>query len=224
MANVRPGREVVGWNSGAWTKSATEQAEPARGHYLWPICARRLESVERWQDAVSRLANSSTGTPWHTISVLQSSRRSVVVTAFPLKAPGRAKLAEQLGDVDCLTSARLSSEPTSCWHRHESAVRGSAQRGLSNRSDSGRRAGDCGLQREPPRPVDSILNAGADAYLLADSIEQSAQQLQPRPNHSVDQDAKTNDLYSLRWTMRSWRVSRTSLNDERLSPPRRSMA
>jgi hypothetical protein len=37
-----------------------------------------------------------------TINVLRGSRRSVVVTAFPLKSPGRAKLAEQLGDVELL--------------------------------------------------------------------------------------------------------------------------
>ncbi len=35
-----------------------------------------------------------------TINVLRGSRRSVVVTAFPLKGPGRAKLAEQQGDVE----------------------------------------------------------------------------------------------------------------------------
>jgi hypothetical protein len=45
-----------------------------------------------------------------------------------------------------------------------------------------------------PGPVKRVLNAGADAYLLADSIEQLAQQLQPRLNCSADQDAKPNEL------------------------------
>ncbi|HTT90033.1 MAG TPA: hypothetical protein VMF65_10815 [Acidimicrobiales bacterium] len=45
-----------------------------------------------------------------------------------------------------------------------------------------------------PGPVKRVLNAGADAYLLADSLDQLAQQLRPRPKDSDHQDAEVYEL------------------------------
>ena len=130
-----------------------------------------------------------------TISVLQSSRRSVVVTAFPLKAPGRAKLAEQLGDVELLdiSQAVLGADlvlAPSCSPQCVAALK----RAYPTARIVVVELEDWDFNVSLPGPVKRVLNAGADAYLLADSIEQLAQQLQPRPNRSADQDAKTNEL------------------------------
>jgi hypothetical protein len=129
------------------------------------------------------------------ISVLRGSRRPVVVTAFPLKAPGRAKLAEQLGDVqlldirDAVFEADLVLAP-SCSPQCVAALKGAypTARLVVVELD------DWDFKVRLPGPVKRVLNAGADAYLLADSIEQLAQQLQVRPNASPDQGAKPNEL------------------------------
>jgi hypothetical protein len=128
------------------------------------------------------------------ISVVRASPRSVVVTAFPLKAPGRAKLAEQLGDVeildirDAVYGADLVLAP-SCSPQCIGALRSAypTARIVVVELD------DWDFKVSLPGPVKRVLKAGADAYLLADSIEQLAQQLRPRPEHSADQAAELNE-------------------------------
>jgi hypothetical protein len=128
------------------------------------------------------------------ISVVRASPRSVVVAAFPLKAPGRAKLAEQLGEVeildirDAVYGADLVLAP-SCSPQCVAALRSAypAARIVVVELE------DWDFKVNLPGPVKRALNAGADAYLLADSIEQLAQQLRPRSDQPADQAAELNE-------------------------------
>jgi DNA-binding NarL/FixJ family response regulator len=128
------------------------------------------------------------------ISVVPASPRSVVVTAFPLKTPGRAKLAEQLGDVeildirDAVYGADLVLAP-SCSPQCVAALRSaypSARIVVVELED-------WDFEVNLPGPVKRVLKAGADAYLLADSIEQLAQQLRPRSERPADEASKLSE-------------------------------
>jgi hypothetical protein len=128
------------------------------------------------------------------ISVVRASPRSVVVTAFPLKAAGRAKLAEWLGDVeildirDAVYGADLVLAP-SCSPQCITALRSAYPTARIVVVE----LEDWDFKVNLPGPVKRVLNAGADAYLLADSIEQLAQQLRPRPGQSADEAAELNE-------------------------------
>jgi DNA-binding NarL/FixJ family response regulator len=129
------------------------------------------------------------------VSVFRGSRKPVVVTAFPLKAPGRAKLAEQLGDVeildmrDAVSTADLVLAP-SCSPQCVSALKGAypTARIVVVELD------DWAFKVSLPGPVKRVLNAGADAYLLADSIEELAQQLRRRHPHPFTEETAVSEL------------------------------
>ncbi len=129
------------------------------------------------------------------ISVFRGSRKPVVVTAFPLKGPGRAKLAEQLGDVeildirDAVSAADMVLAP-SCSPQCVSALKGAypTARIVVVELD------DWDFKVSLPGPVKRALNVGADAYLLADSIEELAQQLRRRHPHPFTEETAVNEL------------------------------
>jgi hypothetical protein len=129
------------------------------------------------------------------MSVVRGSRRAVVVTAFPLKAPGRAKLAERLGDVeildirDAVFGADLVLAP-SCSPQCVAALKGAYPTARIVVVE----LEDWELNVNIPGPVKRILNAGADAYLLADSIEELAQQLGRQASPPANEDDKLNEL------------------------------
>jgi DNA-binding NarL/FixJ family response regulator len=128
-------------------------------------------------------------------SVVKASRKPVVVTAFPLKGPGRAQLAAQLGDVeildmrDAVSAADLVLAP-SCSPQCISALKGAypTARVVVVELD------DRDFNVSLPGPVKRVLNAGADAYLLADSIEELAQQLQRRHPHPFTEETAVSEL------------------------------
>ena len=113
--------------------------------------------------------------------------RRTIVTALPLKRVARARLAELLGarvvDVrDPVDHVDLILTP-SCSPQLIGALR---------RKYEGARIvvvelDDWDLGIEVPGPVKRILRGGADAYLLADSMEELARKIAP---HSEELDSR----------------------------------
>jgi hypothetical protein len=106
--------------------------------------------------------------------------RPVVVTALPLKRRGRQRLQEQLGDVDVrdirdvVFEASLVLAPA-CSPQAIAKLKAAfptARLVVVELEDW-----DFGISL--PSPVKRLLNAGADAYVLADSIDDLAEQLLP---------------------------------------------
>lgn len=160
----------------------------------------RLERLESWQDVLVAFRAWRRNRDRAAISVVRASPRSVVVTAFPLKAPGRAKLAERLGEVeildirDAVFGADLVLAP-SCSPQCVAALRSAYPTARIVVVE----LEDWDFKVSLPGPVKRALKAGADAYLLADSIEQLADQLTPRPDYAADQavelsEARLNEL------------------------------
>ena len=107
--------------------------------------------------------------------------RPIVVTALPLKRRGRQRLQEQLGDVevrdirDVVFEASVVLAPA-CSPQAIAKLKAAyptARLVVVELEDW-----DFGISL--PSPVKRLLNAGADAYLLADSIDDLAAQLHPR--------------------------------------------
>lgn len=113
--------------------------------------------------------------------IVRRNARPVVVTALALATPARDHLARQLGDVDVrdvrddVLEADLVLAP-SCSPRAISALKGAypSARLVVVELD------DWDFNVRFAGPVKRVLDAGADAYVTADSIEQLARQLRPR--------------------------------------------
>ena len=117
--------------------------------------------------------------------------RRTVVTALPLKRAARQKLADLL-DARVLDVREVCDEPDvvltpACSPQLIGALR---------RRYGGARVvivelDDWDLDIELGGPVKRLLDAGADAYLLADSLEELAQKLGSNPQDSATSDRAT---------------------------------
>ena len=115
--------------------------------------------------------------------------RATVVTALPLKRPARDRLAELLGarvvDVrDPVDHVDLVLTPA-CSPQLIAALK---------RKYGGARVivvelDDWDFDVSLPGPVKRILRSGADAYVLADSVEELARKITPRHDRASDDSA-----------------------------------
>ena len=130
-----------------------------------------------------------------TITVLRRTGRPVIITAFPLKEAARDRLAVQLGDAevldirDVVVEADLVLAP-SCSPQVVGALKSAyptARIIVVELEDWEYGVNFAG-------PVKRLLKAGADAYLMADSIDHLADQIRPRSNHSPDEAAEPPEL------------------------------
>jgi len=120
--------------------------------------------------------------------------RITVVTALPLKRPARERLAELLGarvvDIRHTVDAADLVLTPSCSPQLIGALK---------RKYPGARVvvvelDDWDYRVESRGPVKRILRSGADAYLLADSIEELAGKIAPRSGHVDEGDGQAAPL------------------------------
>ena len=116
-------------------------------------------------------------------------QRTTVVTALPLKRAARDRLAELLDarivdvrdpidHVDVVLTPACSPQLIAALKRKYGGVRVVVVE-----------LDDWEFDVSLPGPVKRILRGGADAYVLADSIEELARKITPRPDRASDDSA-----------------------------------
>jgi hypothetical protein len=165
---VRSGKAMVSWRSGPTTGDGPDATvSPSLQFVDDEVSVERLEDVE--------------------IEVVTG--RRTIVTALPLKRAARERLASRL-DASVLDVREPCEHPDLVLTPPCSPQLVGR---LKDKYDGARvvvvELDDWELGIELHGPVKRILRAGADAYLLADSLDQLADKLVTRSDHDAESDS-----------------------------------